>query len=263
MGVLNVTPDSFSDGGLFFDPESAMDHARAMVAQGADVIDVGGESTRPGSEPVTADEELRRTEQVVRRLAQEGIAVSIDTSKSEVAKACLDAGAVVVNDVTALRNDEMKRVCAAAGCTVCLMHMKGDPRTMQTNPAYHDVVQEVRDELAAHAESAERHGVSRHDIWLDPGIGFGKSIQHNLLLLNHIDEIVALGYPVLVGISRKSFIGRLLGSEGTPLPASERLHGSLAAQTVAQSRGARIIRTHDVAATKRAATIAQAILTQD
>jgi dihydropteroate synthase len=201
--------------------------------------------------------------QIVRQLTQEGIAVSIDTSKPDVARACLDAGAVIVNDVTALSNDDMKRVCADAGCTVCLMHMKGDPRTMQSNPSYDNVVQEVSGDLQASAESAIKQGVSKHNIWLDPGIGFGKTVGHNLQLLNHIDEIAALGHPVLVGISRKSFIGKLLGSEGKPLPVDERLYGSLAAQTIAQSKGARIIRTHDVAATKRAATIAQAILTQD
>ncbi len=262
MGVLNVTPDSFSDGGLFLDIDMALKHARRMVAEGADLIDVGGESTRPGAEPVSAEEELRRVLKVVGTLAFDGIAVSIDTSKAKVAKACLDAGAVVVNDVTALRDDEMASVCARAACTVCLMHMQGEPRTMQANPIYKDVVLEVGDELLATAERAEQRGVKRENIWIDPGIGFGKSLEHNLQLLNHLDEIVETGYPVLVGVSRKSFIGRLLGSAEKSGPVEERLEGSIAAQVIAQIKGARVIRTHDVAATRRAATIAQAITTQ-
>jgi dihydropteroate synthase len=263
MGVLNVTPDSFSDGGRFFEPNRALDRAREMVAEGADVIDVGGESTRPGAESVTVEEELRRTVGIVASLASEGVAVSIDTSKPEVANACLDAGALIVNDVTALRNDDMKRVCADAACTVCLMHMKGDPRTMQTAPAYEDVVGEVKEELDVRAQNAIKAGVARHNIWIDPGIGFGKTVEHNLRLLKGIGELVALGYPVLVGISRKSFIGRLLGPESAPLPVEERLVGSLAAQTVAQMNGVRIVRTHDVAATRGAARVVQAILSPD
>jgi dihydropteroate synthase len=263
MGVLNVTPDSFSDGGRFFEPNRALDRAREMVAEGADVIDVGGESTRPGAESVTVEEELRRTVGIVASLASEGVAVSIDTSKPEVANACLDAGALIVNDVTALRNDDMKRVCADAACTVCLMHMKGDPRTMQTAPAYEDVVGEVKEELDVRAQNAIKAGVARHNIWIDPGIGFGKTVEHNLRLLKGIGELVALGYPVLVGVSRKSFIGRLLGPESAPLPVEERLVGSLAAQTVAQMNGVRIVRTHDVAATRGAARVVQAILSPD
>ncbi len=262
MGVLNVTPDSFSDGGRFLDIDRALEHARRMVAEGADLIDVGGESTRPGADPVPAEEEIRRVLKVVGTLAFDGIAVSIDTSKPKVAKACLDAGAVVVNDVTALRDDEMAQVCARAGCKVCLMHMQGEPRTMQANPTYKDVVLEVGDELLAAAERAQERGVKRENVWIDPGIGFGKSVAHNLQLINDLDEIVEIGYPVLVGVSRKSFIGKLLGSSEGPSSVDERLEGSVAAQVIAQMKGAMIIRTHDVAATFRAATIAQAILNQ-
>lgn len=260
MGVLNVTPDSFSDGGQFTDPEKALQHARNMVAAGADIIDVGGESTRPGAEPVDASEEIRRVIKVVTTLAFGGIAVSIDTSKPDVAKACLEAGAVAVNDVTALRDDDMASVCARAECKVCLMHMQGEPRTMQAAPTYMDVVLEVGDELVAAAERAIARGVKKDDIWIDPGIGFGKSIAHNLQLINNLGEIAETGYPVLVGVSRKSFIGKLLGPGEDPLPTEERLEGSIAAQVIAQVRGAKIIRTHDVEATVRSARIASAIL---
>jgi dihydropteroate synthase len=262
MGVLNVTPDSFSDGGLFFDQAKAVEHALHMVDEGADLIDVGGESTRPGAEPVSPEEELRRVLPVVTELARRGVSVSIDTSKPEVAMRCLQAGATVVNDVTGLRDPAMVEVCAEAGCTVCVMHMQGEPRTMQSNPTYDDVVNDVKRELAEAARSAIEHGVAKENVWLDPGIGFGKTVAHNLELINRLDEIVALDYPVLIGVSRKSFIGRLLGSEGQPASAEQRLEGSLAAQVIAQTKGARVVRTHDVAATVRAAKLAQAILSQ-
>ncbi len=262
MGVLNVTPDSFSDGGMFLRPDDALQRARQMVSEGADLIDVGGESTRPGAEPVSLDDELARVAPVVEALCRDGVAVSIDTSKHEVALECLRLGALVVNDVTALRDPAMREVCAEAGCTVCLMHMQGEPRTMQSNPTYGDVVADVTSELERHASRARESGVLRENIWLDPGIGFGKTLEHNLRLLARLEGVAALGYPVLVGVSRKSFLGRVLGTEDQPAPVEKRLEGSLAAQTLAQAKGARVIRVHDVAQAKRAAVTADAILRQ-
>jgi dihydropteroate synthase len=262
MGVLNVTPDSFSDGGQFSHPDEAVAAGLRMVSEGADLIDVGGESTRPGAAGVSLDEELARVTPVVEGLCRAGVAVSIDTSKHEVAHRCLELGAVVVNDVTALRDPLMVEVCADAGCTVCLMHMQGEPRTMQEAPFYHDVVSEVSRELSERASLIEKAGVLRERIWLDPGIGFGKTLEHNLTLLAHLDELVELGYPVLVGVSRKSFLGRLLGKE-KPAPVELRLEGSIAAQVLAQAKGARILRVHDVAQAKRAAVVADAILSAD
>ena len=260
MGVLNVTPDSFSDGGQFFEREKAIARGLLMVEEGADLIDVGGESTRPGAAPVPAEEELRRVLPVVSALAARSVAVSIDTSKHEVAARCLGAGAQVVNDVTALLDPQMAALCAREACTVCLMHMKGEPRTMQEDPVYEDVVQEVRAALSASAARAEAAGVNKENVWLDPGIGFGKTLEHNLRLLNRLDDIVSTGFPVMVGVSRKSFIGRLLGAQGVPLPVEQRTEGTVAAQVVAQMRGARVLRTHDVLAAKRAAAIVGAIL---
>lgn len=260
MGVLNVTPDSFSDGGLFTDPRAAIDHAYQMVDQGADLIDVGGESTRPGAEPVDADQELRRVAPVIERLAADGLAVSIDTSKASVALRALELGAKVVNDVTALADPEMAEVCASHGCFVCLMHMQGTPRTMQHDPRYDDVVMEVRSALLDWAAWAQSKGIAAERIWIDPGIGFGKSVEHNLSLLRRLDLLVSTGYPVLVGVSRKTFIGRLLGTTGDPLPTSDRLEGTLAAQVLAQAAGVRIIRAHDVLSARRAIDLAAAVL---
>ncbi|MCH7903681.1 MAG: dihydropteroate synthase [Armatimonadetes bacterium] len=262
MGVLNVTPDSFSDGGQFLGAQQAVEHGQRMADEGADLIDVGGESTQPGAEPVPEEEELRRVLPVVEQLAADGLALSIDTSKPAVARECLLAGASVVNDVTALRSSEMAAVCADAGCTVCLMHMLGDPRTMQSAPRYKDVVDDVADALTEAIARAEQAGVDPDRIWIDPGIGFGKTLRHNLELLNRLEEIVAIGYPVLIGVSRKSFIGRLLGSAADPAPVGERLEGSLAAQVLAVANGARILRVHDVAESVRANVIAEAVLSQ-
>lgn len=256
MGVLNVTPDSFSDGGQHFSPEAALDRAHRMMEDGADLIDVGGESTRPGAEPVSAEEERRRVLPVVEVLVREGVPVSIDTSKAVVAAACLDVGAVVVNDVTAFGDLAMAGVCSGAGCSVCLMHMQGEPRTMQASPHYNDVVQDVGAFLQVRAQFAASNGISPDRIWVDPGIGFGKTLEHNLTLLRNLDALVALGHPVLIGVSRKSFIGKLLDG----VPVDQRLEGSLAAQVWAQAKGAKIIRTHDVLEAKRAAMVAQAIL---
>ena len=263
MGVLNVTPDSFSDGGRFLDEDAAVRRGEEMLAEGADLIDVGGESTRPGAQPVSAEEELLRVLPVVKRLVAAGAKVSIDTSKHVVAAECMGAGATVLNDISALSDPAMAKLCADTWCTVCLMHMQGDPRTMQENPRYDDVVAEVRASLLKAANAAEQAGVSRDCIWLDPGIGFGKTLGHNLQLLSNLDTLVETGYPVLVGVSRKSFIGKLLGPEGEPAPADERLEGTLSAQVLAQAKGARIIRTHDVKAAVRASLVAGALINQE
>jgi dihydropteroate synthase len=255
MGVLNVTPDSFSDGGRFGRTEAAVEAGLAMAAAGADWVDVGGESTRPGAEPVPLEEELARTIPVVLALAAEGVRTSIDTMKPQVAAEALAAGAAMVNDVTALRAPAMREVCAAARCEVCLMHMQSEPRTMQLEPKYGDVVEEVRTFLLAAAALAEQEGVARQRIWLDPGIGFGKTLEHNLQLLRHLDRLVAAGYPVLIGASRKSFIGALTGA-GT----ANRLPGTIAAHVLAQAGGVRMVRVHDVAEARQAADVAAAIL---
>ena len=259
MGILNVTPDSFSDGGVHFDAGVAVAAGLRMVEEGADFVDVGGESTRPGAEGVPVDEELRRVIPVVKALASEGVKVSIDTMKPYVALAAIDAGATFVNDVNALKYPEMAAVVQQTGVGVCLMHMKGDPRTMQANPMYDDVVTEVRDFLTGRARLAESCGIPREKIWIDPGFGFGKTVEHNLLLLKHLDVFAATGYPVLIGVSRKSTIGRVLNPDN-PLPVEERLEGTLAAQVVAQMKGARIIRAHDVKAARRAIDMTCAIL---
>lgn len=264
MGVLNVTPDSFSDGGLYLDAGAAIAAGIQMVEEGADIVDVGGESTRPGAEPVSLEEEIARIAPVVEGLVAKGLRVSIDTQKPEVAKAALVLGAAMVNDVSGLRDPDMVDVCAKAGCGICVMHMLGTPKTMQAHPVYGDVVRDVKEYLLHACALAERAGVHRADLWIDPGIGFGKSLGHNLEILRRLDEIVALGYPVLVGVSRKSFIGRILGSDelggDAQVPPQERLEGTLAAQVAAQLKGARAIRVHDVRQARRAAIVTGAIL---
>jgi dihydropteroate synthase len=259
MGVLNVTPDSFSDGGDFLDPAEATLRAATMLDEGAQIIDVGGESTRPGSDPVPPEQEARRVVPVVRNIVAErpDAVVSIDTYRAGTAEAALGAGARIVNDVTALRGDpRMAGVVADAGCPVVLMHMLGEPKTMQQNPRYEDVVREVRDFLAGRAAHAAAAGVEEENIILDPGIGFGKTLEHNLALLNHLDSLVELGFPVLVGASRKSFIGRITGVE----EAKERLPGTVAANVIAYERGVTFFRVHDVRANREALAVAQAIL---
>jgi dihydropteroate synthase len=254
MGIVNVTPDSFSDGGLFFDTGAAVAHGRELVGAGADLLDIGGESTRPGAEPVGTVEELRRVLPVVEGLA--GLApISVDTSKAEVASAAIDAGATIVNDVTALRGDpEMAAVCAGAGVEVVLMHMLGTPRTMQQDPRYDDVVAEVRDFLLQRVETASAAGIDRDRIWIDPGIGFGKDVGHNLELLRHTDRFADTGLPVLVGPSRKAFIGRLDGS-----PEADRTGGTVAACIAAMEGGAGMVRVHDVQPVAQALRIREAI----
>jgi dihydropteroate synthase len=256
MGVVNVTPDSFSDGGLFLDAHAAVEHGRRLTSEGAAILDVGGESTRPGAEPVSEDEELRRVLPVVEQLAADGGArVSIDTTKAGVARAALDAGATIVNDVSAFRFDPgLAALVAESGADCCLMHMLGEPRTMQQDPRYDDVVSDVKAFLEERLAFATSEGVPEERVWLDPGIGFGKTVEHNLELLRRLDEIVAIGRPVVIGTSRKSFLGKLAGGrdEGRRLP------GTIATNVVALERGATIFRVHDVAQNADALAVAAA-----
>jgi dihydropteroate synthase len=256
MGVVNVTPDSFSDGGLFLDTDDAVRHSLELVAEGADILDVGGESTRPGAEPVTEDEERRRVIPVLERVAdaQPRVQLSIDTSKPEVARAALDAGATCVNDVTAFRAaPAMAGLVAERGVECCLMHMLGEPRTMQDDPRYDDVVSEVKAFLEERLAFAVAEGVPEERVMLDPGIGFGKTLEHNLELLRRLDEIVAVGRPVVVGTSRKSFLGRITGRE-----VGERLPGTIATNVLALERGASVFRVHEVAPVREAWAVAAA-----
>jgi dihydropteroate synthase len=252
MGVLNVTPDSFSDGGVHRDPDIAAAAARRMVSDGAAIVDIGGESTRPGSDGVSVEEELARIVPVLERLGGE-IPVSIDTTKAEVARAALERGAILVNDVTALRGDpELAGVVADAGAYCCLMHMQGDPRTMQDEPRYTDVASEVAAFLEARLAFAVAEGIPEERVCLDPGIGFGKTVEHNLELVRRLDVLVALGRPVLVGFSRKSSLRKLTG-------ADDLLGASIAAAVAAFDRGASILRVHDVKPTVDALTVAGAL----
>src|SRR4051812_137619 len=256
MGVINVTPDSFSDGGAFLDPEDAVAQGKRLVAEGADILDVGGESTRPGADPVSEDEELWRIMPVLEGLADAGADISIDTMKPGVAREALATGATIVNDVTAFRfAPEMAALVAEAGTYCCLMHMLGEPRTMQLNPTYEDVVSDVKAFLEERLAFAMSEGVAEEKVWLDPGIGFGKTLDHNLELLRRLDELVAIGRPIVIGTSRKSFLGKLTGRE-----ASERVAGTGAANVIAPERGAAIFRGHDVAANVEAFTVAAATL---
>jgi dihydropteroate synthase len=241
MGILNVTPDSFSDGGAHFDRERALEHARQMAADGADVIDVGGESTRPGAAPVDEGEELRRILPVIEALAGEGLVVSSDTRRPAVMRAAIAAGAAMINDVGALTAEGTLDAVRDTNAAVCLVHMQGEPETMQNAPRYGDVVAEVREFLAARVRACEEAGIARERIVVDPGFGFGKALAHNLQLLRALPEIAALGYPVLAGLSRKSSLGTLTGR-----PVQERMPASLAAALAAVSRGASIVRVHDV-----------------
>ncbi len=249
MGILNVTPDSFSDGGRYSDPLLAIEHGRQMIDEGADLLDVGGESTRPGADPVSEEEELGRVIPVVAELAKL-IPISIDTMKPSVARAAIDAGAFLVNDVSGLRSPEMVSVVEETQCGVCIMHMQGDPRTMQKEPFYEDVVEEVLAYLVERATS-----VRSPQIWIDPGVGFGKSLDHNLSILRNLDRFAATTYPVLLGVSRKSFIGKLTGGAAV----EDRLEGTLAMQAWAQIKGVRVLRVHDVRASRRAVDVLGAL----
>ncbi|MFT3708492.1 MAG: dihydropteroate synthase [Archangium sp.] len=254
MGVLNVTPDSFSDGGKFADPAAAIAHGKALVEAGADLIDVGGESTRPGAESVSEAEELRRVVPVIEGL--KGLKVSIDTQKPLVAEAAIKAGAVLVNDISGLRDDAMLEVIARTGVSACAMHMRGTPKTMQNDPRYVDVGAEVLDLLEDSLRRAEAKGIPRSRLWVDPGIGFGKTLEHNVELLKRLCDLRLLGCPVLVGVSRKKFIGALTGRE---VP-SERVLGSAAAAAIIVAQGGvDVIRVHDVAATREAIAVADAL----
>jgi dihydropteroate synthase len=256
MGVVNVTPDSFSDGGAWLDPDAAVARGRDLARQGADILDVGGESTRPGAEPVGATEELRRVLPVLEGLAAAGPRLSIDTSKAAVAEAALRAGATIVNDVTALRGDPaMAALLAERDCDVCLMHMLGEPRTMQRAPRYDDVVDDVKAFLSERLELAVARGIAAERIWLDPGIGFGKTAAHNMELLRRLSELREIGRPLVVGTSRKSFIGKVDGSA-----ADERLGGTIASSVLAAAEGAEVLRVHDVAEVRQALAVAAAIL---
>jgi dihydropteroate synthase len=244
MGVVNVTPDSFSDGGRFFDASLAVAHALALAAEGASVVDVGGESTRPGAEPVSADEELRRVVPVVEGVVGSGCdaQVSVDTVKVAVARAALDAGASYVNDVSAFGEHGMAELVAERGVDCCLMHMRGEPRTMQRDPRYGDVVSEVKAFLEERLAFAVAAGVAEEHVTLDPGIGFGKTLEHNLELLRRLDELVAIGRPIMVGTSRKSFLGKITGRE-----VDDRLAATIATNVIAYAKGAQVFRVHDVA----------------
>jgi dihydropteroate synthase len=257
MGVVNVTPDSFSDGGRFAALPAALAHARALVAAGADILDIGGESTRPGAEAVPEAEELARVLPLIEAIrAESDLPISIDTLKPGVARAAVAAGATLWNDVSALGGEGAVETAAALGCQVVLMHMQGEPRTMQDGPAYTDVVAEVCDRLAARAEAAAAGGVARGRIWLDPGIGFGKRLEHNLALLANLDRLVALGYPVLLGVSRKRFIRALDATADDPY---DRLGGSLAAALHGAASGVAAVRVHDVRETVQALKVRRAI----
>ncbi len=259
MGVVNVTPDSFSDGGRFLDPAAAIAHGRALVGEGADIVDVGGESTRPGAAPVDEEEERRRVLPVVEGLVGAGAVVSVDTAKLEVARAALDAGSGYVNDVTAFRAAPgMAELVAGRGATCCLMHMRGEPRTMQDDPRYEDVVSEVKGFLEERLAFAVAEGVSEEKIHLDPGIGFGKTAAHNLEVLRRLPELTALGRPVVIGTSRKSFLGRI--ASHPPRPVDARMPGTIATNVLALAAGARIFRVHDVAPVRDALTVAAAVL---
>lgn len=259
MGIINVTPDSFYDGGVYFDPARAVDRGMEIAAEGADIIDIGGESTRPGSEAIPAGEEMRRVLPVIEALREKTqVLISVDTTKAEVAAAALAAGAGMINDISAGRFDPgMLPLAAESKAGIILMHMKGTPKTMQLHPVYEDVVEEIKSFLRERMEAAANSGIERERIIIDPGIGFGKTPDDNLVLLNKLGAFAELGRPVLVGISRKSFIGNILD-----LGPEERLEGTIAAAVVSLLRGASLLRVHDIQAVKRAVIMAEAILRQ-
>lgn len=250
MGIVNVTPDSFSDGGQQASRESAIAHARRLIDEGADIIDIGGESTRPGAEPVALDEERRRVLPVIEALAGCGVPLSIDTRKPALMSEAIAAGASVVNDIDALESEQALEVVARSAAAVCLMHKQGDPQTMQQNPRYEDVVREVGEYLARRIDAAERAGIARERIVVDPGFGFGKTYDHNLALLRALPELLKLGVPVLAGLSRKAMLGRITGRA-----AGDRVYASVAAALFAAERGASILRVHDVTASRDALAV--------
>jgi dihydropteroate synthase len=244
MGIINVTPDSFSDGGRFLDARQAIEQGRRLIEEGAAILDIGGESTRPGADPVPADVELRRVLPVIEALSGSRVILSIDTSKPEVMRKAAAAGAAIINDVRALRQPGALEAAAETGCAVCLMHMQGEPRTMQQAPTYADVVNDIKAFLEGRVQSCRAAGIPAERLAIDPGFGFGKTLAHNAELLRRLDELTALGWPLLVGLSRKSMLGKILDR-----PATERVYGSVALAVMAVLKGARIVRAHDVAAT--------------
>lgn len=254
MGVINVTPDSFSDGGLYLSTAAAVAHARQLIDEGTDLLDVGGESTRPGAAPVTLDEERRRVLPVLEALMDAGVPLSVDTQKPELMREAVMAGAAMVNDVNGFQAPGALAVVAGSSCAICIMHKQGNPQTMQQAPQYADVVIEVRDYLRQRIAAAEQAGIARDRMVVDPGFGFGKTLDHNLELLRRLDEIATLAVPVLAGLSRKSMIGTLTGRH-----AGDRLAGSVAAALLAVQRGAAIVRVHDVAATRDALAVWSAV----
>jgi dihydropteroate synthase len=260
MGVLNVTPDSFSDGGHYFDKDEAIKKGFNLVEEGSDIIDIGGESTRPGSESITAEEEILRTIPVITALKEKtDVLISIDTTKSEVAKAALDAGADIINDISALRFDSrMASLAAQEDVPIILMHMKGTPQTMQVDPSYEDVLLEIKTFLKGSIDKAIASGIKKEKIIIDPGIGFGKRLKDNLTLINNLEVLEELDQPILVGVSRKSFIGTILGS-----PPQERLEGTIASAILSVIHGAHVLRVHDVALVKNAVRVAEAIMNED
>ena len=258
MGVVNITPDSFSDGGMFADTAQAIAHAQRLIGEGADILDLGGESTRPGAAPVSLEVERRRVLPVLEAVASGGVPVAVDTRKPELMREAIAAGAAMINDVTALSGPGALAAVARAPVAVCLMHMQGDPATMQANPDYRDVVREVRDFLVQRVAVAEAAGIARNRIVVDPGFGFGKTVEHNLALLRSLREFTSLGGALLAGLSRKAMLGRLTGRE--PL---ERVHASVAAALLAIQNGAHIVRVHDVAATRDALAVWQAVKAQN
>lgn len=260
MGILNITPDSFSDGGLYLDREQAIDHGLKMAVDGADIIDIGGESTRPGSDPTPAEVELKRILPVISGIKRHTDAlISVDTMKSEVARAAIEEGADIINDISALRNDpEMMGLAVEKNAPVILMHMKRTPKTMQVNPRYDDVLSELYTFFEERIGRAVENGLNREKIIIDPGIGFGKRLQDNLTLIRNLHSFQPLDQPILIGISRKSFIGKILG-----LPSTDRVEGSIASAVISILQGAHILRVHDVAAVKRAVLMAEAIMNED
>jgi len=258
MGVINVTPDSFSDGGLYLTTAAAVAHARQLITEGADLLDIGGESTRPGAEPVTLDEERRRVLPVLEALADAGVPLSVDTQKPELMREAVAAGAAMINDVNGFEAPGALAAVAASNCAICIMHKQGSPQTMQQAPQYADVVTDVRDYLQQRVAAAQQAGVTGERLVVDPGFGFGKTLDHNLQLLRRLDEIAAPGVPVLAGLSRKSMIGKLTGRD-----AGDRLAGSIAAALFAVQRGAAIVRVHDVAAMRDALAVWQAVSAGD
>lgn len=256
MGVVNVTPDSFSDGGDFLESRTAIDHGLRMIDEGADILDVGGESTRPGSQPITTDEECKRILPVIEGLAGQGALISVDTRHADVMRRAIDAGASIVNDVTALTGDpESAHVCIEAGVDIVLMHMQGEPQTMQDNPTYDDAVLDILDYMHERLSALEAVGLARDKVCIDPGIGFGKTLAHNLRILSGIDAFHALGVPLLLGVSRKSFISKI----DRDVAAKDRVAGSIAAAIAGWDRGVQVFRVHDVAETRQALAVWQAI----